>query len=367
MASVRGATLLGPDKLEVREYPMPDIPADGGLIKIEMGGVCGTDVKYLHGKLKVDYPIILGHEILGRVEKLGKNAAAIHHVKEGDRVILKGALGCGRCADCRRNNQRFCRQRTNYGGRTKCDKPPHLFGGFADYLYLAPDVLCTKVSDVASRRSGRADRLGDGQRLSMGDPPRRRQNGRLRFDPRPRPARTLLHLCIQTCRGGENFHHRHRPRQAAIGVGKKIRRHAHDQRRGRRCRRSDPQRNQRRAVRRGRRRVRQSQRDLEIGRLSAPPIDHGARRLDRRHHGDTDADGQTRVERDQAARLLHRRQRRHGSGAADHRRDQVSGRRNGQPCLSVERHRTLHPLHRRRSAGHFPDQGIDQPGDRYRR
>src|SRR4029450_2725155 len=64
MASVRGATLLGPDKLEVREYPMPDIPADGGLIKIEMGGVCGTDVKYLHGKLKVDYPIILGHEIL---------------------------------------------------------------------------------------------------------------------------------------------------------------------------------------------------------------------------------------------------------------------------------------------------------------
>src|SRR5258705_3775226 len=150
MASVRGATLLGPDKLEVREYPMPEIPADGGLIKIEMGGVCGTDVKYLHGKLKVDYPIILGHEILGRVEKLGKNAAAIHHVKEGDRVILKGALGCGRCADCRRNNQRFCRQRTNYGGRTKCDQPPPLFGGFADYLYLAPHVLCTQVSELPS-------------------------------------------------------------------------------------------------------------------------------------------------------------------------------------------------------------------------
>jgi alcohol dehydrogenase len=148
MATVRGATLLGPDKLEIREYPMPDIPADGGLVKVEMGGVCGTDVKYLHGKLKVDYPIILGHEILGRVEKLGKNAAAIHHVKEGDRIILKGALGCGRCSDCRRNNQRFCRQRTNYGGRTKCDQPPHLFGGFADYIYLAPDVLATKVSDA---------------------------------------------------------------------------------------------------------------------------------------------------------------------------------------------------------------------------
>ena len=72
MASVRGATLLGPDKLEIREYPLPEIPPDGGLVKIEMGGVCGTDVKYLHGKLKIDYPIILGHEILGRVEKLGR-------------------------------------------------------------------------------------------------------------------------------------------------------------------------------------------------------------------------------------------------------------------------------------------------------
>ena len=83
---------MGPDKLEIREYPVPDIPPDGGLVKVEMGGVCGTDVKYLHGKLRVPYPIILGHEILGRVEKLGKNAAAIHHVKEGDRIILKGAI-----------------------------------------------------------------------------------------------------------------------------------------------------------------------------------------------------------------------------------------------------------------------------------
>ena len=39
MATARGATLLGPDKLEIREYPIPDIPPDGGLLKIEMGGV----------------------------------------------------------------------------------------------------------------------------------------------------------------------------------------------------------------------------------------------------------------------------------------------------------------------------------------
>ena len=189
MATVRGATLLGPDKLEIREYPMPDIPADGGLVKIEMGGVCGTDVKYLHGKLKVDYPIILGHEILGRVEKLGKNAAAIHHVKEGDRVILKGALGCGRCADCRRNNQRFCRQRTNYGGRTKCDQAAASVRRLCRLSLPGARCPLHQSKRLAPRRSGGADRLGDGQRLSMGDSPRRREDGRLRFDPRARVSK----------------------------------------------------------------------------------------------------------------------------------------------------------------------------------
>ena len=143
----RAATLLAPDRIEIRDYPLPEIPPDGGLIAVERAGVCGTDVKYFHGKIALPLPIILGHEILGRVAKLGKAAAAIHGLKEGDRIILKGALGCGRCADCRRGAGRFCKKRTNYGSRTTCADPPHLFGGFADYLYLAPDILATKISD----------------------------------------------------------------------------------------------------------------------------------------------------------------------------------------------------------------------------
>jgi alcohol dehydrogenase len=143
----RAATLLAPDKIEIREYPIPEIPPDGGLVAVERAGVCGSDVKYFHGKIKLPLPVILGHEILGRVAKLGRAAASIHGLKEGDRVILKGALGCGRCADCRRGAGRFCKKRTSYGGRTTCANPPHLFGGFADYIYLAPDALATKVGD----------------------------------------------------------------------------------------------------------------------------------------------------------------------------------------------------------------------------
>jgi alcohol dehydrogenase len=147
-ATSRGATLLGPDKIEIREYPLPEVLPDGALVSVEMARVCGTDVKYLHGKRQqMPLPIILGHEILGRVVKLGAEAGSIHALKEGDRIILKGAKGCGACVHCRRGAARFCKKRTSYGGKTTCANPPHLFGGFADYVYLAPDVLVTKVRD----------------------------------------------------------------------------------------------------------------------------------------------------------------------------------------------------------------------------
>ena len=80
---------------------MPEVADDGALLRVELGGVCGTDVKYFRGRIDMPYPVILGHEIFGRIERLGRAAAAIHGVAEGDRVILKGSRGCGHCRDCR--------------------------------------------------------------------------------------------------------------------------------------------------------------------------------------------------------------------------------------------------------------------------
>ena len=130
MSTVRAATLVGPERLEIREYPLPEVADDGALLRIELGGVCGTDVKYFHGRIDMPYPVILGHEIFGRVERLGRAAAAIHGVAEGDRVILKGSRGCGHCRDCRDGAPRFCSRRTLYGSATTAAEPPHLFGGW---------------------------------------------------------------------------------------------------------------------------------------------------------------------------------------------------------------------------------------------
>lgn len=148
--TARGATLIGPEQLEIREYPVPDPAPDGALMRIDLGGVCGTDVKYYKGRIDMPYPIILGHEIFGRIERLGSEAGDLHGVEEGDRVILKGSRGCGNCRECHDGAPRFCTTRTLYGSKTSSADPPHLFGGFADYLYVNPDALLFKISDAMS-------------------------------------------------------------------------------------------------------------------------------------------------------------------------------------------------------------------------
>ena len=49
MEKVQAAVRVGPSKTEFREFPMPDVPEDSALLKMEVAGICGTDVKlYKH-------------------------------------------------------------------------------------------------------------------------------------------------------------------------------------------------------------------------------------------------------------------------------------------------------------------------------
>ena len=65
---VLAAVRTGAHQTELHEYPMPDIPEDGALLKMEVAGICGTDVK-LYGKPPSDAPVIMGHENIGTIVK----------------------------------------------------------------------------------------------------------------------------------------------------------------------------------------------------------------------------------------------------------------------------------------------------------
>jgi threonine dehydrogenase-like Zn-dependent dehydrogenase len=147
---VRAATTVGRLKTEIREYPFPEIPPDGGILKIEAAGVCGSDWHSYNS----DRPArIMGHENVGRVYRLGPVAAARWGLKEGDRVALEEYLPCGHCELCRSEEYRLCEQTesrrpgTLRYGTTPVSEAPGLWGGYSQFQYLHPNSVFHRVPD----------------------------------------------------------------------------------------------------------------------------------------------------------------------------------------------------------------------------
>ncbi len=68
---VLAAVRTGPSRTEIREFPMPEIPEDSALMKMEVAGICGTDVK-LYKTPPSSAPVIMGHENIGTIAKAGR-------------------------------------------------------------------------------------------------------------------------------------------------------------------------------------------------------------------------------------------------------------------------------------------------------
>lgn len=159
----RAAVLEAPETLVIREFPLPTIGPEDGLLRIEMAGVCGTDWKYFSGKLANAIPLILGHEILGRVAEIGETAAAKWGVRVGDRVLVEGSVPCWSCRRCRSGEYRFCQRKNGYGLNTSSTTPPHLWGAMAEYMYLAPGSILHRITpDVPAGTAIAAALLANG-------------------------------------------------------------------------------------------------------------------------------------------------------------------------------------------------------------
>ena len=155
--NARAMVLTGPCHMEMREFPLPEVHNDDGILKLELIGVCGSDPGIYNGKTSRaprPYPIIMGHEIVGRVYKMGKEARKRNGVKEGDRVIIEYAFGCGTCGPCLAGRYTLCENYFNYGSMVSCQEPPHLFGAYADYLYIHPRAMVHRVGDEISPEAG---------------------------------------------------------------------------------------------------------------------------------------------------------------------------------------------------------------------
>ncbi|HSZ48501.1 MAG TPA: zinc-binding dehydrogenase [Streptosporangiaceae bacterium] len=143
---VRAAVQVAPGKIEMREFPRPDIGPDDGLLRVEANGICGSDVETYRGHLGGPRPAFIpGHEPLGIIDEIGERAAQRWGVQPGDRVALEVIVPCRSCQDCLTGRYQFCRNRKYGHGVTGIDTEPILWGGLAEYMYLSPTSVLHKM------------------------------------------------------------------------------------------------------------------------------------------------------------------------------------------------------------------------------
>ncbi|GJL49071.1 MAG: alcohol dehydrogenase [Nitrospirales bacterium] len=157
--------------LRLTELPDPH-PGSGQVrVKVQVCGVCRTDLHIVEGELpRSTRPIIPGHETIGIVDQVGPQ---VHHLKEGDRVGIAWLQDtCGHCEFCLNNRENLCSQALFTGY--------HVHGGYAEYAlvseqfaYPIPSIFSDEeaapllCAGIIGYRALRRSHIKPGQRLGL--------------------------------------------------------------------------------------------------------------------------------------------------------------------------------------------------------
>jgi len=120
----------GEKPLDLVDLPVPVPSPDQVLIKVSVCGICHTEIDEIEGRLvPPKFPIVLGHEIVGRVHAVGSE---VRKYRLGDRVGVAWIhSSCGRCSFCVRGDENLCDDFRATG--------LHAHGGYAEYTVVSED------------------------------------------------------------------------------------------------------------------------------------------------------------------------------------------------------------------------------------
>jgi propanol-preferring alcohol dehydrogenase len=117
------------EPLTMTDLPDPIPGPKEILIKISACGICHTELDEIEGRLPPKLPMVLGHQIVGRVKNWGPGATKFN---SGDRVGIAWIYSaCGKCSFCQNGNENLC---SEFRG-TGC----HVNGGYAQYTVISED------------------------------------------------------------------------------------------------------------------------------------------------------------------------------------------------------------------------------------
>jgi 5-exo-hydroxycamphor dehydrogenase len=144
----RASVLVRPNQLETWDVEVADPEPGGALVSIVMGGVCGSDVHILTGEAgEMPFPIILGHEGIGRIEKLGAGVStdyAGEDLKVGDLVYWSPIALCHRCYSCSVLDETPCENTRFFEDASKPN-----WGSYADFAWLPNGMPFYRLPDHA--------------------------------------------------------------------------------------------------------------------------------------------------------------------------------------------------------------------------
>ncbi|MBM3190389.1 MAG: zinc-binding dehydrogenase, partial [Chloroflexi bacterium] len=149
-----------PGQIELQQVEMEPVPETNALVRIDMNGICGTDVHYFYDPEIVTQraPLTLGHEWVGTIMEMGARFPRVdmfgEPIAEGDRIVALYYM-CGQCYYCRVLHQpSLCIG----GAEMRPYKLPRLQGGIGDYMQIPFTSAVVKIpSDMPNETATLAD------------------------------------------------------------------------------------------------------------------------------------------------------------------------------------------------------------------
>lgn len=141
---MKAVVLEAPHWLRVDDRPSPAPGTGEVLVDVTSSGICGTDLSIFAGKIAVHHPLVMGHEIFGRISAVADRETGL---EEGARVVVDPAISCGTCFWCSKGQENLCPN----GGLLGRDRD----GGFAESIavpssnvYEVPSAIPDRVAPL---------------------------------------------------------------------------------------------------------------------------------------------------------------------------------------------------------------------------
>ncbi|MCT1578426.1 alcohol dehydrogenase catalytic domain-containing protein [Oceanobacillus kimchii] len=139
----------GPKEMDIEERPIPEVKQDEVLVKVDVVGLCGSEIEGFlgHNSLRIP-PLVMGHEFSGRVADIGESVTGI---VKGTKVVVNPLLTCGTCKQCIRGNETQCEHREIIG--------IHRSGAFAEYVAVPGSSIVEIPEELDSFAASLAEPL----------------------------------------------------------------------------------------------------------------------------------------------------------------------------------------------------------------